>query len=77
MKKIFLLIAIMTLISCEKNDFMSLDEEIIEYKIDNVPQNTEMLTESLEEHFSSIKLTKNEINNLVPFKGNSLRDINM
>ncbi|SEL70458.1 hypothetical protein SAMN04487910_3114 [Aquimarina amphilecti] len=56
---------------------MSLDEEIIEYKIDNVPQNTEMLTESLEEHFSSIKLTKNEINNLVPFKGNSLRDINM
>ncbi|MBQ4802647.1 hypothetical protein J8L88_07230 [Aquimarina sp. MMG015] len=77
MKKIPLLIALMTLISCEKDDFILLEKEIIEYKTDNVSQNTEMLAENLEERFNYIEPTKTEIINLVPFKGNSLRDINV
>ncbi|AXT56636.1 hypothetical protein D1815_13005 [Aquimarina sp. AD1] len=67
----------MTLISCEKDDFILLEKEIIEYKTDNVSQNTEMLAENLEERFNYIEPTKTEIINLVPFKGNSLRDINV
>ncbi|RKN12328.1 hypothetical protein D7035_18600, partial [Aquimarina sp. AD1] len=63
----------MTLISCEKDDFILLEKEIIEYKTDNVSQNTEMLAENLEERFNYIEPTKTEIINLVPFKGNSLR----
>ncbi|WP_405205210.1 hypothetical protein [Aquimarina sp. LLG6339-5] len=77
MKQIFLLIALMTLISCEKDDFILLEKGMIEYEIDNLSQNTEVLTENLEEHFNSLKLTKTETNNLVPFTGNSLRDINI
>ncbi|WP_299186811.1 hypothetical protein [uncultured Aquimarina sp.] len=77
MKQIFLLIALMTLISCEKDDYILLENGITEYEIDTLSQNAEVPTENLEEHFSSIKLTKTEIKNLVPFTGNSLRDISI
>ncbi|AXT52703.1 cytochrome-c peroxidase [Aquimarina sp. BL5] len=51
--------------------------EVIEYKIEGVPENTEVPTENLAEQFGDIKLNKTEIDNLVLFIENSLRDPNL
>ncbi|WP_299247120.1 cytochrome c peroxidase [uncultured Aquimarina sp.] len=51
--------------------------EVIEYKINGVPQNNEVPIENLATQFGDIKLNKKEIDNLVLFIENSLRDPNL
>ncbi|WP_378178294.1 cytochrome-c peroxidase [Aquimarina sp. SS2-1] len=48
--------------------------EVIEYKINGVPQNAEVPSENLAEQFGNIKLNKTEIDNLVLFIENGLHD---
>ncbi|MHA7058694.1 cytochrome-c peroxidase [Aquimarina sp. M1] len=51
--------------------------EVIEYKIEGVPQSNEVPTANLAEQFGDIKLNKTEIDNLTAFIENSLRDPNL
>ncbi|WP_299898563.1 cytochrome c peroxidase [uncultured Aquimarina sp.] len=51
--------------------------EVIEYKIAGVPQSSEVTTANLAPQFGDIKLNKTEIDNLVLFIENSLRDPNL
>ncbi|WP_405205209.1 cytochrome-c peroxidase [Aquimarina sp. LLG6339-5] len=52
-------------------------KEVVEYKIDGVPQSNEVPSENLATQFGDIKLNKTEIDNLVSFIENSLRDPNL
>ncbi|MDH7447736.1 cytochrome-c peroxidase [Aquimarina sp. 2201CG14-23] len=51
--------------------------EVIEYKISGIPQNNEVPVENLATQFGDIKLNKKEIDDLVLFIENSLRDPNL
>ncbi|WP_299312740.1 cytochrome c peroxidase [uncultured Aquimarina sp.] len=52
-------------------------EEVIEYKINGVAQNTEVPASNLAPQFGNIKLNKNEIEELALFIENSLNDPNL
>ncbi|MBW1298868.1 cytochrome-c peroxidase [Aquimarina litoralis] len=49
-------------------------KEVISYKNNGIPQNTEVPTENLASQFGTIDLTEEEINNMAVFITNSLRD---
>ncbi|WP_299246919.1 cytochrome c peroxidase [uncultured Aquimarina sp.] len=49
-------------------------KEVISYKNDGVPQNTEVPSENLASQFGTINLTEEEIDNMTSFITNSLRD---
>ncbi|WP_108808871.1 cytochrome-c peroxidase [Aquimarina spinulae] len=52
-------------------------KEVIEYKNEGIPQNTEVPTGNLASQFGNINLTKKEIDNLTLFIENGLKDPNL
>ena len=49
-------------------------EEVIDYKNEGIPQNTEVPVENLATQFVDLKLTKKQVENLTLFIENGLRD---